>query len=236
MPGLASAGVRTCLHSRGPSDQPGRDRVASGSNRVPHETSLCGVERWRLDRTCIAVPDRPPETIAAATAWLSGLLREPSPNTLHSGSEICEAKALLGDPNHFAPNELGIFTSFDHQETFRVVMHVLSALPAPRCFLSASADEVGFRAAPASTRTDVIGLGRLPEAEEYAGTGKRRPQSYPLMRNGEHVGGAPPQIWLAIYPQSEYSCPMKSNIGNTVIETESFIRRRRYGPRLSLMI
>jgi hypothetical protein len=30
---------------------------------------------------------------------------------------------------------------------------------------------------------------------------------------------------LAIYPQSEYSCTMKSNIGNTVIETESFMNQ-----------
>jgi hypothetical protein len=30
---------------------------------------------------------------------------------------------------------------------------------------------------------------------------------------------------LVIYPQSEYSHPMKSNIGNTVIETESFIKQ-----------
>jgi hypothetical protein len=29
---------------------------------------------------------------------------------------------------------------------------------------------------------------------------------------------------LVIYPQSEYSSPVKSNIGNTVIETESFIK------------
>ena len=30
---------------------------------------------------------------------------------------------------------------------------------------------------------------------------------------------------FVIYPQSEYSCSMKSNIGNTVIETESFIKQ-----------
>jgi hypothetical protein len=47
MPGLASAGVRTCLHSRGSSDQPARDWVASDLSQVPHGTSLCGVERWR---------------------------------------------------------------------------------------------------------------------------------------------------------------------------------------------
>ena len=40
----------------------------------------------------------------------------------------------------------------------------------------------------------------------------------------EHVGRTRPN-WLVVYPQSEYSCPMKSNIGNTVIETESFIKQ-----------
>jgi hypothetical protein len=30
---------------------------------------------------------------------------------------------------------------------------------------------------------------------------------------------------LAVYPRIEYSRPMKSNIGNTVIETESFIKQ-----------
>jgi len=33
------------------------------------------------------------------------------------------------------------------------------------------------------------------------------------------------KIGLVIYPRSEYSCPMKSNIGNTVIETESFMKQ-----------
>jgi hypothetical protein len=39
----------------------------------------------------------------------------------------------------------------------------------------------------------------------------------------EHIGRIRPITCLAFYPQSEYSCPLKSNIGNTVIETESFI-------------
>ena len=30
---------------------------------------------------------------------------------------------------------------------------------------------------------------------------------------------------MANYPQFEYSCPMKSNIGTTVVETESFIKQ-----------
>ena len=37
--------------------------------------------------------------------------------------------------------------------------------------------------------------------------------------------GRNPKLGLAIYPHSEYGCPMKSNIGNTVIETESFIKQ-----------
>jgi hypothetical protein len=41
----------------------------------------------------------------------------------------------------------------------------------------------------------------------------------------EHNGRTRPNIWLSIYPQFEYSYPMKSNIGNTVIETESFIEQ-----------
>src|SRR3954453_19361044 len=39
------------------------------------------------------------------------------------------------------------------------------------------------------------------------------------------VSTSHPIICLAIYPQSEYSFPMKSNIGHTVIETESFIKQ-----------
>jgi hypothetical protein len=47
MPELAWARVRTCLQSRGSSDQPGRDRVVGELNQVPRETSLRGAEKWR---------------------------------------------------------------------------------------------------------------------------------------------------------------------------------------------
>jgi len=36
---------------------------------------------------------------------------------------------------------------------------------------------------------------------------------------------SPLKMSLAIYPHSEYSFAVRSNIGNTVIETESFIRQ-----------
>ena len=38
-------------------------------------------------------------------------------------------------------------------------------------------------------------------------------------------GASAPDNLLVIYPQSEYSYPMKSNIGNAVMETESFIKQ-----------
>ena len=40
-----------------------------------------------------------------------------------------------------------------------------------------------------------------------------------------HLGRTRPKMGVVIYPQSEYSHPMGSNIGNTVIETESFIKQ-----------
>ena len=47
---------------------------------------LVGLDRTGWTGHAIAAPDRPPETIAAATARHSGLLCEPGPSTLHSGS------------------------------------------------------------------------------------------------------------------------------------------------------
>ena len=45
------------------------------------------------------------------------------------------------------------------------------------------------------------------------------------LRSREPVGWARLKWALITYPQFEYTCPMKSNIGNTIIETESFIKQ-----------
>jgi hypothetical protein len=51
------------------------------------------------------------------------------------------------------------------------------------------------------------------------------PPCRPATAYREHVGRNRPETGLVVYPQSEYSCPAKSNIGNTVIETESFMKQ-----------
>jgi len=50
------------------------------------------------------------------------------------------------------------------------------------------------------------------------------PPVQPAIACRGHIAQIRPNTWLAVYPQSEYSCLVKSNIGNTVIETETFIK------------